>query len=140
MLTQGETEAIIAEPKVITANVSWRSLPVSGGRRFLFEASVLVPSRNMLLKLYGRAGKKNYSFSLVYGGEPIRKLTAHARHHNPDCEWLTEPHKHTWDETNEDGHAYVPSDIRTSDVHQALSDFLRECNIDLRGMYTPFLA
>lgn len=140
MLTKAEADAILAEPKVITANISWRSLPAGGGRRFLLETSVLVPSKNLLLKLYGRVGKTNYSFALVHAGDPIRKLTAHARHHNPGCEWLTQTHIHIWDEANEDGQAYIPSEIITSDVHQALHDFLKECNINLRGTYKPFMV
>ena len=140
MLTKAEADAIVIESKVITNNITWRSVPCSSRPRFQFETSVLVPTRNMLLKLYGRCGGSNYSFSLVCGGQPIRKLTKHARHRNPDQQFITGLHKHIWDEVNEDGYAYVPDDIHAEDVHQAFHDFLKECSIELRGAYKAFLV
>jgi hypothetical protein len=140
LLTKEEADSVIAAQKVISANVSWHQRPSGVGRRFTLEASVLEPSTNILLKLYGRVGKKNYSFSLLYGGDVIRKYTVHDRHHNPDCTWIEKPHKHLWDDINEDGYAYIPTDIDTSDIHKAFTDFLKECNITLTGTYSPFLV
>ncbi len=139
MLSKAEAEALLAEEKLITANIRWQPLKSKSGRRYRFEVVVLVPSRNVALKLHGQVAKTNRSFVLIFGGDPIRKYTVHAKHRNPDGTVIREPHKHLWDEVNEDGYAYIPKDITPGDPNREFVDFLKQCNIRLLGSYTPFL-
>jgi len=139
MLTKAEAETLLTEEKLITANVRWQPLKSKAGRRYRCEVVVLAPTSNVALKLHGRVGKTNRSFALTYWGDPIRKYTVHKKHINPDGTAIVEPHKHRWDEINEDGYAYIPNDITPGDPHTEFVDFLKECNIKLLGTYTPFL-
>jgi hypothetical protein len=47
---------------------------------------------------------------------------------------LNGPHKHRWDDVDQDNWAYVPDDIRTDvQPREKLLDFLAECNVRLEG-------
>ncbi len=132
MVTRAEAEAIVAEPKVITANLAWRFQ--EGGYRL--DAAVLAEESGELLKLRGYVGRKNRSFALLYKNTPIRKYTVHDRHTDPKTgERVTGPHKHFWDDVYEDNRVYIPDDIRIGDPNTELPDFLDECRIDLKGAY-----
>ena len=124
---------MLQEPKVISVNMRWRRYR----RSYQLEATVLgIDSRNML-RLCGYVGRRNRSFVLLYMNTPIRKYTVHARHRDPVTKQIiTQPHKHRWDDVWEDKRVYVPDDIRIGDVNTELMDFLKECNIELRGSYT----
>ena len=53
---------------------------------------------------------------------------------------VTQPHKHLWDDEWEDKRVYIPDDIRFGDINEEFVDFLRECNIQLRGQYAQLLS
>ena len=73
----------------------------------------------------------------MYRNTPIRKYTVHAFHRDPVTNVVVrQPHKHTWDDEWEDQRVYIPDDIRIGNVNEELIDFLRECNVELRGSYT----
>ena len=132
MVTAVESEAILAEPKVVAANLAWQFQ--RGGYRL--EATVLAEESGELLKLRGYVGRKNRSFVILYKNTPIRKYTVHDRHTDPKTgERVTGPHKHFWDDIYEDNRVYIPNDIRAGNPNDELIDFLKECNIDLRGSY-----
>ena len=38
-----------------------------------------------------------------------------------------------------DRRVYIPDDIRIGNVNEELVDFLEECNIRLRGAYSPIM-
>ena len=132
MVTKAQADAMLAEPKVIAANPVWRF----DRRGYRLEAAVLAEDSGELLKLRGYVGRSNRSFVLLYRNTPIRKYTVHRLHIDHETgEKTTEPHKHTWDEINQDRKIYLPDDIRIGDANHELIDFLQECNIALRGAY-----
>lgn len=69
MVTAAESEAILAEPKVVAADFAWQFQ--RGGYRL--DATVLAEESGELLKLRGYVGRKNRSFALLYKNTPIRK-------------------------------------------------------------------
>jgi len=133
-VTNAEVEAILKADKVITSTLRWSSRSSAKGRLYL-EARVLAPDTSELLDFKGVRGKTNYSYALLWRGVPIRKATLHFQHTNPDGQHIGEPHKHRWDENDEDGWAYVPDDMHWDNPDQALLDFLAECKIRYTGTY-----
>ena len=133
MVTGAEADAIIQEPKVIGANLSWKP----DRRSFRLEATVLTIDSGQLLKLRGYIGLKKRSFALLYKNIPIRMYTVHDRHRNPlTGEIVRDPHKHYWDDVWEDDLIEIPDDIRAGDPNTEFMDFLKECNITLHGGYS----
>lgn len=139
MVTTDEAEAAVAATKIISGSLHWGTRARAMGRLYL-EARVLVPETSELLGLTGVQGARNFSFTLLYRGVPIRKATKHAMHRNPNGEVIREPHKHRWDDVDEDGWAYVPADVRWDNPDDALIDFLAECNIRYTGDYQTRFA
>lgn len=134
MATENEARRILQEDKVIAMNIAWRT----DGQGYRLGATVLAEGSGEILSLRGYVGKKNRSFVLLYKNTPIRKFTVHPRHRDPvTLVTVTGPHKHIWDDVWEDRRVYIPDDIRIGDPNLELMDFLSECNISLRGSYTP---
>ena len=129
-VTKIEAEAVLAEQNTLTANLNWR--PHGRGFR-LDSAQVLALESGNLLRLTGYLGSSNRSFALLYKNLPIRKYTVHSSHRNPDGTVTRGPHKHTWDDVDEDRWTYVPDDITQGNPMQELLDFLKECNIQVMG-------
>ena len=137
MVTEAETQTILAEQKVIGANLSW----TADGVIQCLEAKVLCVESEEILTLKGTRGKTNRSFVILYKNTPIRKYTVHAYHRDPATrEMVRQPHKHTWDEEYQDRRVYIPGDIRVGNINEELLDFLQECNIELRGTYSPMMV
>ena len=135
MVTAAEAERILAENKVIAMNMAWRFHRSA----YRLESSVLCEASGEILSLRGYIGKTNRSFTLLYRNLPIRKYTVHDRHRDPETRKVhTVPHKHFWDDKWEDKRVYIPDDIRIGEPNEELMDFLRECNIALRGSYKEF--
>ena len=133
MVTEAEANRLLKENKVIWANLSWR---IDGGS-FRLEGKVLCIESEEILSLRGTMGRKNRSFVLLYQNTPIRKYTVHDYHRDPMTgEVVREPHKHLWNDEWEDKLVYIPNDIRIGNPNDELIDFLQECNISLRGIYT----
>lgn len=127
-----QVNRIMEESKVIAANIAWRP----DGRNYSLEARVLVPSLGELLRLVGRVGVRNHSFSLLYRNIPIRRFCTIRSHRNPDGQRIIQPHKHRYIEAAEElAWAYVPDDIRLGNINEEFQDFLGECNITLIGSY-----
>ncbi len=132
MVTSAEANAIWSEPKVIAVNLVWRREL----RNFRLEATILATTTGRTLSLRGYIGRKNRSFALLFKNIPIRKWTVHDRHRDAvSGQMVTQPHKHTWDDLHEDRATYLPTDMHVGDPNQELMDFLKECNITLRGAY-----
>jgi len=130
MVTQAEADALIAEPKLISANIVWRSW--QRGQR-MDSVIALGSESGAVLRLTGWIGPFNRSFVLLYNNYPIRKWTVHSRTKAPDGSTIEGPHKHTWDDELEDEFAYVPEDIRIGSPQEELEDFLKECNVSILG-------
>ena len=136
MVTKAEAERLLEEEKVIGVNLSWK---IEGSIQRL-TAKVLCVESKEILSLRGYLGTRNRSFVLLHQNIPIRKYTVHAVHRDPITRKVfREPHKHTWDDEWKDRLVYIPDDIRIGDPNEELIDFLRECNISLRGTYAQLL-
>ncbi len=139
MLTDSEVASILAEAKVITANVRWRPVGGRSGEAYYLEATVLAPIQDVTLWLKGYKGRRNRSLALIYKGFPIKKITVHNQHTNPDGYVLRQPHKHAWNEAHDDREAYIPTDITFGDINVEFTGFLRQCNINLLGTYSAIM-
>lgn len=130
-----ETKGLHKEPKIITANLSWRR----DGRRYKLEANVLATESKTLLKLVANIGIKNRSTALLCRNIRIRGYCTSHNHINPLRIPIRSPHKHKYDEVWGDDEAYIPDDIAYGDVNNELLGFLEECNISLLGNYQSLL-
>jgi hypothetical protein len=132
MVSASDASAILAEPKVLAANLVWKW----ERGMYRLEATVLAMDSGQALSLRGCVGLKNRSFVLLYNNTPILKYTAHSRHRDPVTrQFILQPHKHPWDDEWQDQLVFIPNDIRVGDPNNELVDFLQECNIELRGSY-----
>lgn len=139
-MTEAQVGALLAEDKVITANLSWRPWGRRGSR---LEATVLAKESNIRLKLYGYVGPRQQSFSLLYESIDIRRLclSNNARHINRDKERFEGVHKHRFDESvAQSREAYRPNGIQQPvSIDDAFFAFLQECKIILQGAYQQHL-
>ena len=71
MVTAAEVDRVIAEDKVIDANLNWRV----ERNAYRLAAEVMCENSSETLTLHGTVGKKNRSFVLLYGNAAIRKYT-----------------------------------------------------------------
>jgi hypothetical protein len=136
-LTNAEFEAILNDTsKRIEGDIAWlededHSPSVEFRAEILSDAgwplfvrgsyNPLIPALSymLILKTTGR----------VYG------LDIGKDHHNPQCDWVGEKHKHRWTEQSRDKEAYVPKDVTapSSDPITAWREFCREAHIDHAG-------
>lgn len=138
-LTERQVDELLAEDKVITANILWRR---EGKRRFKIDATVMATRSNTIMRLYGTIGLTKRSFALLLNSIDIRRicLSDISKHKNKDGTVMRGIHKHAFEEeTLESGDAYIPTDITGKDVNTQFADFLRECKITLQGDYQPWL-
>lgn len=136
MVTAAEAAKVLAEDKVIDANLDWRF--DRNLQAFCLQVDVICRTSGELLSLRGYVGDPNRSFALLYRNSPIRKYTVHnnQKHRDPlTGQVFREPHKHYWHDEYEGNVAYIPNDIRIGDPNEEILDFLRECNISVRGSY-----
>ncbi|MDW8243534.1 MAG: hypothetical protein RMJ88_10015 [Thermogemmata sp.] len=65
----------------------------------------------------------------------IYALDLGKEHHNPDCQYVGETHKHSWTERFRDKEAYVPADITApaSDPVAVWKQFCREARLNHKG-------
>lgn len=136
MVTEADAQRILDEAKVIVQDLSWEQV----GKLYRLEAIVLSEEPDEVLGLRGYVGTQNRSLALLFHSSPIRKYTVHPWHIDPVTrQRVTDPHKHTWDDTYQDRRVYIPTDIRIGDPNDEILDFLQECNISLLGTYHPRL-
>lgn len=137
MLTTYAFEAILNDPsKRIQGDISWQE-DEDHSPSVEFRAEVqsdegwplfvrgsynrLIPALSyvLILQTEGR----------IYG------LDLGKNHHNPQCNYVGDRHKHAWTEQFRDKQAYVPEDITrpASDPVKVWSQFCREANLKHEG-------
>jgi hypothetical protein len=83
---------------------------------------------------------KRYSFSLVYRGEPVKRLEINGRPHTNRCKdkkkFLWETHKHVYSDECGMSWAYAPSDITTDELKPSFLQFCAECGITFEGAWS----
>ncbi len=81
------------------------------------------------------------TYALIHRGSGrIYALDLGKDHHNPDCPYVGEKHKHRWNEVVRDKEAYVPADITASvsDPVAVWKQFCEEAKIQHAGkLQTP---
>lgn len=120
-ITPGFMSRLYEEEKYLATNVEWERI---AGHRFSAEAGVRTEDGEHQLKFKAEYWTKAYSFSLLYRNTLVR-LWDNNDHHQD----IANGHKHPYSEEGEYGEPYPVNDVSTSDVDQALIDFLDECSI-----------
>jgi hypothetical protein len=141
-MTQTEFEAIVNDPtKAIVGDIHWsededHSPCVEFRAEIGSTSGYPIFARGSYNALAGAL-----SFTLVHRGSGrIYALDLGKDHHNPNCVFVGEKHKHRWNEPLRDKEAYVPADITASvDTPMAVwQQFCIEANIRHDGtMHAP---
>lgn len=136
--TAGLCEQLHAAPKYAASMIRWR--PGNGEGVFIFQAKVLTEDGTGLdlsgyWKKIGRHDRTRWGFALKYMGHCIRTYDMASKHKNPGGGWVRGPHKHRFSSSKIERYAYKPDPpISETDANEALLDFLKEGNIELRGV------
>lgn len=112
-LTQAEFETLIADAsKSIIGDIAW-SEDEDHSPAVEFRAEVTSASGYPLFVRGSYNSLSNsLSFALVHRATGrIYGLDLGKDHHNPDCNFVGDKHKHRWNEPIRDKEAYVPRDI-----------------------------
>ena len=138
LLTEQQSDHIVAAQKSINTNVEWTYHPNEGYAKCQLT---VVNTLGMNLKVYGNVNMEEptiFAFSLILNNAyRIRGLDASGSHknkHTDNNEWRRTTHKHKWSDRCREAFAYTPSEIIPSDdTAQAFNAFCKECNIDFVG-------
>jgi len=134
ILSEAEAERIIGLPKRISGQINWQQRDDGNWYTEMpVEAEEQLP-----LRLYGRFNPRtgNYTFILFCGRLNLRRLDVGKRHHNPECDNVDTPHKHTWTDRFRDKWAYGPTEMEDTDsISGTFAKLLTECNIALDGRF-----
>lgn len=137
------SEQLHSAPKYVASRIVWKR--GNGQDVFIFLATVLTEDGEGLdLSGYwqrvGRHNRTCWGFSLKYMGHCVRSYDMAKVHKNPGAGKVRGPHKHMFSSSRIDRYAYKPDPpICENDPNQALLDFLREGNIELRSDYQTFM-
>lgn len=129
-----KADALSSMQKQIIGLIKWER---KSKERYRLNTKVFAFNSEEELDLRGVVGKTNYSFSLLYRNQPVRKFTKHYYHRSKSTkEEFREPHKHCWDGNTQDDRAYIPDDIDPqSSIDEQFLAFLKEENITVVGNY-----
>lgn len=122
-LTVENMESLYEEEKILVEDVIWEEITSRSGK-YSTKAKVSAFDSGEMLIFHGEYWGMRYSFTLRYKNTIIRLWDFNDHH-----EGMVE-HKHRFPESEiieED--PYPAEDVTTSDVNQAVHDFLEECNI-----------
>lgn len=121
-----------SEAKLLVEDWSWDEVSSDLGN-YSARANVLDRESEELLQIggeyFGPPGSKKYSFVLLYKNYAIRTWDFSGHH-----EGISDGHKHKYRQAHDiPTELYDVNDVTTSNVNQALIDFLDECKIDYKG-------
>lgn len=136
-------EQLHATSKYVASSLKWKR---SSAGTVLLQAAVLTEDGSGLdlVGYWVKVAKHSlprWGFSLRYMGHCIRSYDMAASHKNPhEPGRIKGPHKHKFSSSKIPRYAYKPNPpISENDPNQALIDFLRESNIQLRQAYQSFM-
>jgi hypothetical protein len=137
-MTQIEFEAILSDTtKRIAGDIAWAE-DEDHSPALEFRAEVTSqPGYPLLIKGSFNAEAQTLTFALINRAVGrIYGLDLGKDHHNPDCVYVGERHKHQWREPVRDKEAYVPGDITAlpTDPVAVWQQFCREANIQHEGV------
>ena len=136
-MIQNEFEILIADAtKKIVSDISWvededHSPAVEFRADVASEAGYPIFVRGSY-----NATALTLTYALIHRGSGrIYALDLGKDHHNPDCPYVGEKHKHRWNETVRDKEAYVPPDITAvvTDPVAVWQQFCKEAKIQHDG-------
>ena len=132
-LTEGELAALLADAtKTISGDIEWsEDEDHSPTVEFRVEVSS-VAGYPLFVRGSFNQEIKALAYSLIHRGVGrIYGLCLGKDHHNLDCPWVGEKHKHRWDDVTKDKMAYVPGDITApaTDPVAVWSQFCAEAGI-----------
>ena len=132
-MNQAEFEALIADrSKTIEGDIIWTD-DEDHSPSVEFRAAVTSePGYPLFVKgTYNRLAL-SLSFALIHRGVGrIYGLDLGKEHHNPDCNYVGEKHKHRWNVVVKDKEAYIPDEITAtaSEPVRAWEQFCSEAKI-----------
>lgn len=136
-------EELHTVPKYVVSTINWK--PGDRPGIFTFQAQVLTQDgRGLDLHGHwvktGKYGVAAWGFSLYFFGNLIRSYDMAKKHKNPGGGKVRGPHKHKFSSSKIHRYAYKPNPpISESNPNEALIDFLKESNIELRSEYQNFM-
>lgn len=121
------------ESKILVDDWEWEEVDGRAGN-YTARATVQSMDNGVLLtvhgEIFGPPSAKKYSFVLRYKNNAIRTWDFNDHH-----EGIEAGHKHKYREATDVAYEpYSVDDVSTSDVNQALIDFLDECKVDTNGV------
>jgi hypothetical protein len=140
-VNQADFEALIADQtKVVEGDIRWSDdedhspavefrvdIDSATGHSVFIKGSYNALAQTLTYALISRASGR------------ICALDLGKDHHNPNCNFVGERHKHRWNEPVRDKEAYVPADILApvNNPIEVWEQFCREANIQHRGVMHP---
>lgn len=140
-MNQGEYEAILADAtKQIDGDIFWsEDEDHSPAAEFRSEVTSSMGFPLFVVGSFNRRAA-TLSYSLIHrGAGRVYGLDMGKEHHNPQCTFVGETHKHTWSEQLRDKEAYSPEDVTapTTDAVVVWQQFCQECNLTHSGQMAP---
>jgi hypothetical protein len=140
-MTQAEFDALIDDAmKTIAGDISW-SDDEDHSPAVEFRVDVSSPAGYPIFVRGSYNGAiSTLTYALIHRGSGrIYGLDLGKDHHNPDCVYVGEKHKHRWTDTVGDKQAYVPPDITApaSDPVLVWQQFCAEAKIQHAGSMSP---
>jgi len=136
-MVQNEFETLIADAaKRIVSDISWgededHSPAVEFRAEVASDAGYPIFVRGSY-----NAAALTLTYALIHRGSGrIYALDLGKDHHNPDCPYVGEKHKHRWNDVLRDKEAYVPADITApvTDPVAVWKQFCQEAKIQHEG-------
>ena len=136
-MTQAEFDAILSDTtKRIADDIAWAE-DEDHSPAVEFRAEVTSePGYPLFVRGSYNAEAQTLTFALINRAVGrIYGLDLGKDHHNPDCAYVGERHKHRWNEPQRDKEAYVPDDITAaaSEPVRVWQQFCQEAKIQHDG-------
>jgi len=140
-VNQADFEALLVANKMIEGDIRWGD---DEDHSPAVEFRVEVESEAghpIFIKGSYNALAQTLSYVLIHRGSGrVYALDLGNDHHNPDCNFVGDRHKHRWNEPLRDKEAYVPQDIHAPATNplEVWEQFCIEANIHHHGvMHQP---
>lgn len=137
-MIQADFETLLADPtKRIVGEISWvDDEDHSPAVEFRVEVESALGYPIFIKGSYNQLAA-TVSYTLIHRASGrVYALDLGKDHHNPDCQYVGDVHKHRWNEPVRDKEAYVPADITApaADPVAVWHQFCTEANIQHDGV------
>lgn len=141
VITDAEFAEILGDAtKQVDTDIQWHPDPDHLPAQE-FRVPVISATANVL-HVIGRYQPHSAKLSYLViraGTGCIYRLCVNSPHRNPDRQWLSGTHKHTWTEVHRDHWAYTPLDISATwdNPKHAWDEFCAEFHLKHKGHFHP---